>query len=523
MAFEGRWFDAKYYIEQNVDVANNWGGTALEHYLAWGAGENRAPNIWFDAQYYRANNPDLQTMTAVELFQHYEMYGYAEGRVPNALYADFDAAAYLADYADLEPGGITLASALNHYLTFGIAEGRIAKNTSGTVITPADPDGGGVFTLTTEIFENVIGTAANEQFNAVANAGGIGAGETFNVGDKVDGLGGIDTFNLLATSPAAGINGRTTNVEIINLIGEIAGVDGFATVNAARFEGAEQIWQINGAVAGVINVAAGTTVGFRDVTLGPGIVVAAGVDTASVALDGVATGGTLFVSESLATLVDLVTVNVSGSVAGAGALTINLDAAVLVGAAPGAEETLNLALTSDSAITILSGSLETIDASASTGDLTMTAVGTVTAFIGGSGDDILTTGAAVGVVEGGAGADTINILGGAKTVVIGEGDTGITLATIDVINGFLSLTDTLAFGLADGNVTNFLDGGISSGYVDALTNANTAFDGTVQYFFSDDTTNGWLFVDRDLDGTADEAVQLSGVIAIVAGDIVAAA
>jgi hypothetical protein len=77
------------------------------------------------------------------------------------------------------------------------------------------------------------------------------------------------------------------------------------------------------------------------------------------------------------------------------------------------------------------------------------------------------------------------------------------------------------FNLTAGDGTNFLDGGASNDYVDALTNANTAFDGTVQYFFSDDGTNGWLFVDRDLDGTADEGVIMTGVTAMVQTDIIA--
>jgi hypothetical protein len=106
----------------------------MEHYLQWGAGEDRAPNAWFDAQYYRANNPDLQSLTAVELFQHYELHGYAEARVPSAAYAKFDAAQYLADYSDLGTGGITAATALNHYLTFGLDEGRVGKNTDGTKV-----------------------------------------------------------------------------------------------------------------------------------------------------------------------------------------------------------------------------------------------------------------------------------------------------------------------------------------------------------------------------------------------------
>ncbi|WJJ94737.1 hypothetical protein [Neopusillimonas aromaticivorans] len=44
--------------------------------------------------------------------------------------------------------------------------------------------------------------------------------------------------------------------------------------------------------------------------------------------------------------------------------------------------------------------------------------------------------------------------------------------------------------------------------------------GTVRYVFADDTVNGWVFFDRNADGTADEAVQLTGVTAVVAADFV---
>jgi hypothetical protein len=46
-------------------------------------------------------------------------------------------------------------------------------------------------------------------------------------------------------------------------------------------------------------------------------------------------------------------------------------------------------------------------------------------------------------------------------------------------------------------------------------------DDTVQYFVSDDCTNTYVFVDNNLDGTADTGVTLAGVVPIVAGDIMA--
>jgi hypothetical protein len=176
MALSDQFFNAKYYLEQNADVAAAWGGTAWEHYLTWGASEGRAPNAWFDAQYYRANNADLAGMNALELFEHYTNHGYAEARVPDSAYAKFDAEAYLADYADLETGGITAKTALNHYLTYGIDEGRVGKNTDGTKVQ--DDQGTTTGTLTSG--------------SDVASANFIDGSSVFEAGTRVQTLGNAD-------------------------------------------------------------------------------------------------------------------------------------------------------------------------------------------------------------------------------------------------------------------------------------------------------------------------------------------
>lgn len=409
-------FDANYYLEQYADVAADWSGTALGHYMSWGADEGRAPNAWFDAEYYRANNADLAHMTAIELFQHYTDYGYAEARIPDATYANFDAAAYLAAYSDLGKNGITEATALNHYLTFGIDEGRTAMNTDGTTITPVtNKVAGTTFNLTTDT-DTFTGGAGADTFNAVADAGGIGSGETLNALDTLEGNGGIDTLNLAVTSPGSTIKGTFSGIEIVKIISDVVGD------NAITFAG---------------------------------------------------TG----------LLEDLTKLDMSGS---SGDLTVDLDA--------------------DTAVA-------------------------VTEVLGGSGDDTITVDGTTGGVDisitGGTGADTIDIsnAGAARvaTVNFSLGDSGTTATTSDDITGFVSGTDKLSFGLADGDAENFVDGGASSGITDALTNANTAFDGAVQYFFTDIGANSALIVDYDLDGSGDLLVQLTGVAAgdIAAGDIIA--
>lgn len=288
------------------------------------------------------------------------------------------------------------------------------------------------------------------------------------------------------------------------------------------------------AVTEVLGLTNDMTVSFADSAGGVEATIADGNDTANVVLTRLVTAQTLNVGEETAS--DVTTVNVTGSVAGAGAVTIDLDAATTSGTGLAAEATLNLAITSNSAVTLTTTTLETLDASKSTGDLTFDLetdqVTTLTSVKLGAGDDTLTTEGTTGAtnitIEAGKGADTINIstpAGSAvTTLVFNAGDTGKTAAKIDEVagtGGFVSGTDKLDFNLAKGSATNFVDGGASSSFTDGLTNANTAFDKTVQYFFTSDGTDGWLYVDRNLDGTADEAIQLTGVTTIVAGDIIA--
>ena len=195
--------------------------------------------------------------------------------------------------------------------------------------------------------------------------------------------------------------------------------------------------------------------------------------------------------------------------------------------------------------------MKTIDASGSTGNLTLnaaTAAATET-LKGGAGNDTLTGAAASKLIEGGAGADvitagnvagevinagaqgtgagfvgdtiTLGAAGVAQTVLTEAGHSGLTANTIDKINNFATTEDKLDFNLAAGSATNFLDGGASSGLTDALTNANTAFDGTVQYFASLVGADTFVFVDSDLDGNADMGLQLVGTAAVVAADFIA--
>ena len=208
--YNPKFFDATYYLTQNADVAANWVGAAEDHFFSYGAAEGRKPAAWFDAQYIRAKYADLANMNAEQLFAHYNQYGFNEGRVTAAAYQNFNAAKYLADNADLGAAGITAASALNHYLTYGQVEGRAAFNVDGTAISTTTNQGQ-TFTLTADI-DNFTGTSGNDSF--------LGDNTSANAGDTLVGGAGTDTLKLYNSVNLGNISG-IENVYINGNTGDV--------------------------------------------------------------------------------------------------------------------------------------------------------------------------------------------------------------------------------------------------------------------------------------------------------------
>ena len=148
----------------------------------------------------------------------------------------------------------------------------------------------------------------------------------------------------------------------------------------------------------------------------------------------------------------------------------------------------------------------------------------VTVF-GGSGDDIIMFGLGADIVTGNNGSDTF---------VINNGSTGLEIGTADIIKDFQFGTDKLKLGfLGDEtiNTGNYVESpaGVSD-YSAALVAANAALDtlnststALELYAFEYDSSSGYLFVDTDSDGIAEDLIILSGVESslISAGDIIA--
>ena len=151
---------------------------------------------------------------------------------------------------------------------------------------------------------------------------------------------------------------------------------------------------------------------------------------------------------------------------------------------------------------------------------------------GAAGAETLTGSLAADRITGGAGADSLTGGAGADTFVFATGDSGLVAGAQDVIGDFVSGTDRLSLGLAGDSTAvtgNYVEAGASvADFTAALAAANAALaalNGTSSasrlYAFEFDGTNGYLFIDSNSDGAADEVIILSGITdaGISAGDI----
>ena len=122
-------FDTRWYVETYPDVAES-GMNPLKHYIEHGAAEERDPGPDFSTRGYFALYPDV-AQAGVNPLVHYSTHGQAEGRrrhAPRPVSAEemlisevFDPDWYRVAYPDVAASGL---DPLEHYLTFGAAEGR---------------------------------------------------------------------------------------------------------------------------------------------------------------------------------------------------------------------------------------------------------------------------------------------------------------------------------------------------------------------------------------------------------------
>lgn len=125
-----------------LSIQNGTLQTAAEDYRTTPA----APKLTrqnFDYMRYANDYADLKAAfgyNAAALYNHYITYGIVEGRIVYSTLEsrnnDFDYVRYANDYADLKKAfGYDANALFNHYLTYGIKEGRTAYTTYDTIFT----------------------------------------------------------------------------------------------------------------------------------------------------------------------------------------------------------------------------------------------------------------------------------------------------------------------------------------------------------------------------------------------------
>jgi hypothetical protein len=348
------------------------------------------------------------------------------------------------------------------------------------------------------------GAYTNVQYNAAAVAAQSAAGGAtlITVGDdsgtmtaRADALAAAAVSNATAAASAkvsadAAVTAANTQVGVAATADVIAtanlntataaavGITVASTFAASSFVGATAI-SMDGAATSVTGLTA------QNLTLTAGANVAdtlkytAAATAANIGLSS--TGGTLTLQDNSATTATttLTTLNLSGSskasaagthtVAGAGAVTI-VDQ---LNATAGSIKTANIAVTNATNVnTISAAKLTTIDASASTGAVTLTTNGAkVSSITTGTGADIVTIATATSLtdltkpaavtVSTGAGNDIITVATtgtGTTTISAGEGNDTVALSaalntsiTVDggAGNDSLSVLNVGTFGLSD--------------------------------------------------------------------------
>lgn len=136
-------YNFNYYIEKYPDIKQVFGNNpekALEHFVKHGMEEGRSGNADFNVHAYKNNYSDLRAAFGNDLekyYIHYLMHGIEEGRecalVAVTTYQEVDYSAvysfeyYIGKYPDLKAAFESdPAGALQHFLTYGIKEGRQA-------------------------------------------------------------------------------------------------------------------------------------------------------------------------------------------------------------------------------------------------------------------------------------------------------------------------------------------------------------------------------------------------------------
>ncbi|GAA5236840.1 DUF4214 domain-containing protein [Verticiella sediminum] len=268
---------------------------------------------------------------------------------------------------------------------------------------------------------------------------------TLTAFDSIDGGAGKDTLQIhfvQGTNDTLPANLAVRNVEVIRLVSEDG--SGFGeSIDAARFAGAQEIWQV-GSEATIYNVGAGMTAGFAGFSdENIDVFLADGVGTANIRLEGIGP------DDAFDPEIDidvegkaLGTVNLSGTVVGDDTY-VHLDAYV-------GTKVQTFTLNTEIATLLhiygygdTDAAVKTVDASASSGAILYEVDESVSSVKTGSGDDLVVFDSGRGIRAG-------------DTVDAGEGENAVAFLqstfqteNYDAINSGLANVQTLIFAGED--------------------------------------------------------------------------
>lgn len=369
-----------------------------------------------------------------------------------------------------------------------LSDGTLSTDTAaGVNILTAYPAAGATGTTYTLVpgADTLVGTGANDTFNALTiKADGSGS-NTFTTFDSIDGGAGVDTLNIYTDDTGVDPYNMTLpatvtvkNVEIVNILNAGGAA---ALADASKYQGVQQLWQVN-AAADVTNLATGVTAGFRGIDANVKATTTSTAVSASIALDNYTEANTITVDGNANS--SLSTVNLSGTVvdgADAGSAVGPVNLTVEIGkevTTANINTAVATALTIDDSASAAATKVSTVNLAGSTGAVTYVAATTVKTVSGGTGADTITiqtvTKADVAAtaadetvtatVTSGAGNDTVNVnVTGDGLVVV---DTGAGNDTVDIVGRG---TAKLNINLGDGSDTFTVSGaGVSVNATDVI-------------------------------------------------------
>ena len=355
-------------------------------------------------------------------------------------------------YTEVKLGNTTDLAVLKSVIA-GVTPTTDVSTTAALDAVLAGAATGQTFMLTTGA-DNITGTSGNDVINgSITYANTVpGTGSTLTVSDQIAGGAGTDRLNLTVDGtlnnsgapvafPAATISG-VENVFIRNVATENAAADNL-TVDASQLTGVQQIWSDRStSTLSVTNLAAGAAVGVagNGTAINGDLIAAyvAGATASALAVDGgtkagAATDVTItgagitsatITSTGAANQLDVVTLAATTK-----SLTIDATTDIAFGAGNAGNQEAITGFAADSTITIkgagkvvledLDADVDVINAAENTGGVTVALDNeTDTKFTGGSGNDTVSTGAALttGSVDAGAGTGDRLILTNAAHV-----------------------------------------------------------------------------------------------------------